>query len=160
VSQKALSQLQRYCAYQDRCHQECRTKLLELGVYGDTLEEILDALIADDYLDEERFAKSYARGKFRMKQWGRIRIVSELKFRKISAYCIKEALKEIDEADYIKTIQELIEKYGRVHPALEGFDLRQKTTQYVIGRGFEGDLVYPLIKEYFEKGFFSNLLIE
>ena len=151
MSQKALSQLQRYCAYQDRCHQECRTKLLELGVYGDALEEILDDLIANDFLDEERFAKSYARGKFRMKQWGRIRIVSELKLRKISAYCIKEALKEIDEADYMQTILDLIEKYGRTHPDLEGFDLRQKTTNYVLSRGFESELVFSETKLYFDR---------
>lgn len=150
MSQKALSQLQRYCAYQDRCHQECRTKLLELGVYGDALEEILDDLIANDFLDEERFAKSYARGKFRMKQWGKIRIVSELKFRKISAYCIKEALKEIDDADYNQTILELVEKYGRTHPDLEGFDLRQKTTNHVLGKGFESELVFGITKTYFD----------
>jgi regulatory protein len=119
-------------------------------VYGDALEEILDDLIANDFLDEERFAKSYARGKFRMKQWGRIRIVSELKFRKISAYCIKEALKEIDDADYTQTMLDLTEKYGRTHPDLEGFDLRVKTTNYVLSKGFEHELVFAITKKYFD----------
>ena len=150
MSQKALSQLQRYCAYQDRCHNECRTKLLELGVYGDTLEEILAQLISEDFLNEERFAKSYTRGKFRIKQWGRIRILSELRFRKISPYCIKEGLKEIDENEYTATINELLAKYGRTHPDLTGFDLRQKATQYVLSKGFEPDLVFPLAKTFFE----------
>ena len=68
---KALQKLQRYCAYQDRCHQEVRAKLLSLGVYGDEMEEIIVSLIEDKFLDEERFARSFARGKFRLKQWGR-----------------------------------------------------------------------------------------
>jgi regulatory protein len=150
LSQKALSQLQRYCAYQDRCHSECRTKLIELGVYGDALEEILGELISEGFLDEERFAKSYARGKFRIKQWGRIRIMSELRFRKISPYCIKAAMTELDETDYLNTITELLAKYGRTHPDLAGFDLRQKATQYVLSKGFEPDLVFPLAKTFFE----------
>ena len=83
----ALAKLQRYCAYQDRCHQEVRTKLIDLGVFGDTLEEIITDLIKDNFLNEERFARSYARGKFRMRKWGRIKIRQELKLRKISDYC-------------------------------------------------------------------------
>jgi regulatory protein len=67
----ALKKLQRYCAYQDRCHQEARRKLLDLGIYGDDLEEIISELISDNFLNEERFARSFARGKFRIKGWGK-----------------------------------------------------------------------------------------
>jgi regulatory protein len=96
----ALLKLQAYCAYQDRCHSEVRSKLLDLGIYGDDLEDIIVALIEDNFLNEERYARSYARGKFRIKQWGRLRIRRELKFRKISDYCIRKAMEEIDENDY------------------------------------------------------------
>ncbi|PSR12320.1 MAG: RecX family transcriptional regulator [Bacteroidetes bacterium] len=144
----ALQKLQRYCAYQDRCHQEVRTKLLELGVYGDTLEEVMAELITERFLDEERFAKSYARGKFRVKKWGRIRIQQELKMRKISAYCIKQGMAEIDEDAYRATLQEIISQkithYGARH---EGFVARQKAAQYALGRGYESSLVWDTLNE-------------
>ena len=111
ISQEdALAKLQRYCAYQDRCHQEVRTKLLNLGIYGDDLEEIMADLISENFLNEERYARSFARGKFRMKKWGRNRIRQELKMRNISAYCLRKAMTEIEEEDYLKTLKEVISK--------------------------------------------------
>ena len=98
--QEALISLQKYCAYQERCHREVRTKLLSLGIYGEHLEEIIGNLIEEDYLNELRFAKTYARGKFRMKAWGRIKIIQSLKQKGITDYCIKEAMKEINIDDY------------------------------------------------------------
>ena len=108
--EEALDKLQRYCAYQDRCHQEVRSKLLDLGIYGEDLEEIIVQLISDNFLNEERFARSYARGKFRIKRWGRNRIWQELQKRQISDYCLRKAMEEIDEAEYQKTLWELLEK--------------------------------------------------
>ena len=100
----ALKKLQRYCAYQDRCHKEVRSKLLDLGVYGDELEAIIAELVTENFLNEERFARSYARGKFRMRQWGKKRIVRELKVRDISEYCIRKALLEIEEDVYYENL--------------------------------------------------------
>ena len=97
--EEALAKIQRYCAYQVRCHQEVRTRLLDMGVYADWLEEIIVQLIEENFLNEERFARSFARGKFRIKQWGRNRIRQELKKRNISAYCIRMAMEEIEEQD-------------------------------------------------------------
>ena len=97
-----LNKLRHYCAYQERCHEEVRTKLLSLKVYGDGLEEIINQLISEDFLNEERFAKAYAGGKFRMKKWGRGKIIQGLKARKISDYCIKQGMSEIPEEDYQK----------------------------------------------------------
>ena len=108
--EQALQKLQRYCAYQDRCHAEVRTKLLSLGIYGDDLEEIIVELIGENYLNEERFARSYARGKFRFKCWGRIRITQELKSRRISDYLIRKALEEIDETEYRQALYDLLDK--------------------------------------------------
>ncbi len=147
----ALLSLQRFCAYQDRCHEEVRSRLKELGVWGDDLEEIVAELIAENFLDEERFAKSYVRGKFRIKNWGRIRIVQELKKRKISEYCIKEGLKEIDETEYLATILKLKEKYANLHLDLNNsankFELQTKTVQYIYSKGFEMDKILAVIKE-------------
>ncbi len=100
---EALQKLQRYCAYQDRCHSEVRSKLLDLGIYGDELEEIIAELITDNFLNEERFARSYARGKFNIKKWGRHRIKQELKRRQITDYCLRKAMEEIEETDYLNT---------------------------------------------------------
>ena len=107
---RALSKLQKYCAYQERCHQEVRSKLIELKIYGDDLEEIIAELISDNFLNEERFAIAYAGGKFRMKKWGKVRIRIELKKRKISDYCIKKAMQEIDEEGYMEGLYKVIEK--------------------------------------------------
>ncbi|MBK8342084.1 MAG: RecX family transcriptional regulator [Bacteroidetes bacterium] len=108
MNDAALNKLRHYCAYQERCHEEVRTKLLSLKIYGEGLEAIINKLIEDDFLNEERFAKAYAGGKFRMKKWGRGKIVQGLKLRKISDYCIKKAMLEIDESDYQKTLAALV----------------------------------------------------
>jgi regulatory protein len=144
----ALKKLQHFCAYQDRCHSEVRTKLIELGVYGDTLEEVMAELIIERFLDEERFARSYCRGKFNMKKWGRMRIRRELKFRKISDYCIKKGLSEIDEEAYRTTLQDILEKkqkdYRRKY---DDYSSRQKAAQYAMGRGYESALIWEILSE-------------
>ena len=106
---EARRKAEKYCAYQDRCHQEVRRKLYDLGLYGEDVDQVMARLIEDRFLDEERFARSYARGKFRMKKWGKQRITRELKSRQVSAYCIKQGLSEIEDAAYAKTLHELLQ---------------------------------------------------
>lgn len=142
----ALVKLQRYCAYQDRCHQEVRSKLLELGVYGDDLEEVMVALIEENFLNEERFARSYARGKFRMKQWGWVRIRQELKRRQISEYCIKAAFSEIDETEYEKTLYQLLSKYKNATKAPNERALRDKCFRHALQRGYESEKIQEVLK--------------
>ncbi|NRB62689.1 MAG: RecX family transcriptional regulator [Saprospiraceae bacterium] len=145
---EALLKLQWYCVYQDRCHQEVRRKGRELGVYADDLEEIITELIQGDFLNEERFARSYARGKFRMKKWGRNRIQQELKYRHISDYCIRMAMQEIDDLDnYNDTIVALIQKKADRTIETNLFKKRAQVAQYVIRKGYEPDLVWKLVKE-------------
>jgi len=143
---EALAKLQRYCAYQDRCHQEVRSKLLDLGIYGDDLEEIIADLIQENFLNEERFARSFARGKFRMKKFGRVWIKRELKQRKVSAYCIRKAMAEIEEGDYQKTLEEVIKKKYKNLKESDDFTRKGKVAKYVINRGFEPKLVWELLK--------------
>lgn len=145
---EALLKLQWYCVYQDRCHQEVRSKGIELGLYGDELEEVISALITENFLNEERFARSYARGKFRMKKWGRDRIRRELKARQISDYCIRKAMEEIDALDtYDQTLREIIgKKQARVREP-NAFRKRAKVAQYAIRRGYEPDLVWRIVRE-------------
>ncbi|CAH1001655.1 Regulatory protein RecX [Neolewinella maritima] len=148
TAEQALEALQHFCAYQDRCHKEAREKLHELGYYGDPAEEVIVELIKDKYLDEERFARNYARGKFRMKRWGRYKIRNELKQRQISAYCIKKAMTEIDESDYFGTLCSELERRNKAekagqHPYLR----RRKLADYMVKRGYESGLVWEAIKE-------------
>lgn len=136
----ALKKLQRYCAYQDRCHQEVRTKLLSLQVYGDDLEQIMAELVSDNFLNEQRFAESYVRGKFRIKKWGRIKIKMELKKRRISDYCIRKGMKEIEEEEYLQTLQTLINKkkadvVGKSNP-------KKAIADFLIRKGYEAELIW------------------
>ncbi|GJM31672.1 MAG: recombinase RecX [Saprospiraceae bacterium] len=146
---EALLKLQRYCAYQDRCHREVRTKLLELGVYGDALEEIIVELIAEKFLDEERYARSYARGKFRIKRWGRNRIKRELKSKGVTEYCIRKGMEEIDETEYIEVLTDILTKKAEALSTKESqaFLRNKKVAQYAMSRGFEGELVWEVLRE-------------
>lgn len=138
--------MQKYCAYQDRCHKEVRSKLFEIGMYGDDLENIIVKLIEEKFLDEQRFATAYAGGKFRLKKWGRIRIQRELKMRQISAYCLKKAMDEITDEDYMETLDALLEKKNRVLRENNIWKRRKKLADYVISKGYESYLVWEAVK--------------
>lgn len=143
----AIKKLEHYCAYQDRCHKEVRQKLKDLGIYGDDLEDIIVHLIQEKFLDEERFAKSFAGGKFRIKQWGRVRILRELKMRNISAYCIKKAMLEIPDEDYINTLESILIKKNKLLRESNSFKRNGKLAQYAVGRGFESYLIWESLKK-------------
>lgn len=143
--QEALILLQKYCAFQERCHSEVRTKLLSLGIYGELLEEIIGQLIEDDFLNELRFAKTYARGKFRMKAWGRIKIIHSLKQKGITDYCIKEALKEINPEDYKESLYVILTQQLEKFPDLSPFERKSKAFRYALSRGYESGIIEELL---------------
>lgn len=147
TKEQALKKLKQYCAYQERCHREVKEKLYALGVWKRDHDEIIATLIEENYLNEERFAIAYAGGKFRIKGWGRIKIKYELKQKQVSEYCIKKALKQIDESNYIDKLTKLaIEKYQSLKG--EQYLIRKKKTiDYLVGRGFELDLINFVISE-------------
>ena len=144
---EARKKLEHYCAYQERCHKEVHQKLKEYKMIPDAIDLIITHLIKENFLNEERFAKSFARGKFNIKKWGRNRIVNELKLREISPYNIKSALKEISEEAYQQTLHELASK--RVSEIRETHVLkkRKKLADYLLYRGWESHLVYDITKE-------------
>ena len=147
TKEQALQKLKHYCGYQERCHSEVKEKLYSLGVWKKDQDEIIAALIEEKYLDEERFAIAFAGGRFRLKQWGRVKIKYELKQKQVSEYSIKKALKLIDEADYLKVLQKLAtEKYAVLKD--EQFLLRKKKTMdYLLGKGFEMELVRGMVEK-------------
>lgn len=143
--QEALSTMQRYCAYQDRCHKEVRTRLLEHQVYGDELEEVIVELISEDFLNEERYARSYARGKFRMKKWGRLKIMRELKFNLISDYCIRKGMSEIDDEDYRNTLEELLTKKQDSYKSNNPYEMRKKLFTFAVNKGYETEVINEVL---------------
>ncbi len=145
MNEVALNKLRHYCAYQERCHEEVRTKLLSLKVYGEALEEIINKLIEDDFLNEERFAIAYAGGKFRMQQWGRGKIISALKARKITPYCINKAMQEISNEEYDKTLRKLVRSGIKKYASGNIFETKTKTARWLIGRGFEAERVWDIV---------------
>ena len=143
---EAHRKLEHYCAYQDRCHQEVRKKLLDLGCYGDDLEEVMAQLVIDNFLNEERFARSYARGKFRIKGWGRYRIKRDLKQKHISEYCIKKAMEELEEFDYDERLVEIILKKNRLVREPDMFKRKGKLAKFVMTKGFETGLIWETLR--------------
>lgn len=144
---EAQQKIFRYCAYQERSHQEVRNKLYEYGLRTDEVNEILSHLITEGFLNEERFAKAYAGGKFRMKQWGRVKIVHELEAKGLTANCIKAGLNEIDEDRYTDTLRDVLEKKSRLLDEANAFIKRDKVAKHAIQKGFEAELVWKEVKE-------------
>ena len=139
----ALQKLQSFCGYQERSLSEVTTKLKDLGIFGDTQEAIIEKLKADNFLNEERFALAYARGKFRIKSWGKVRIRLELHMRKVPDSLIKKAMKEIDtEGGYLETLEKLLR-----YKLIETKGDREKAANYALRRGFESDLVFGKLNE-------------
>lgn len=145
--QEATHKLEQFCAYQERCHKEVEEKLRGMRMIPQAIDQIIVHLIEENYLNEERFAQSFARGKFNIKKWGKNRIVQELKMRRISPYNIKAALKEIDEDIYLETLQSLALKRLSQITETNRLKKRKKIADYLLYRGWESHLVYEKIQE-------------
>ena len=140
--EEAKRAIERYCVYQERCHKEIEKKLREYKMIPEAIQVIVVHLIEHNFLNEERFAQSFARGKFRIKKWGKQRITRELKFRDISQYNIKSAFKEISEDDYLDTFHALAEKKFESITESNKYKKKKKLTDYLLYRGWESSLVF------------------
>jgi regulatory protein len=140
ILQKAAS----YCAYQERTQDEVRQRLRKWNVWGDEADEIIAELISQNYLSEERFAKTFAGGKFRVKNWGRIKIKQELQRRGISKYSLDQGMAEIKDENYVATLKQLLEKKRALLERTESnpLVLKQKLARYALAKGYESDLVW------------------
>lgn len=143
--------LEGYCVYQDRCHKEIETKLKEFILIEEARNQIILHLLEHNFLNEERFSKSFARGKFRIKKWGKQRIVRELKQRDVSAYNIKTALKEIDEDAYLVTVVEITEKRNQLIREPNIYKRKKKLSDFLIRKGYEYDLIFKTIDAVISK---------
>lgn len=147
--QEATQKLMQFCAYRDRSHKEVEEKLKQLRMIPAAREVIILRLLQEDFLNEERFARSFVRGKFRIKKWGRIKIKQELKFREISAPVIRIALTEIEERAYHQTLEDLLQKKTDAVKEVDPFKKRKKLADYLLRKGYESGLVYEKINDLF-----------
>lgn len=144
---EAISKLERYCAYQERCHYEVRSKLLSLKVYGDDLEEVMAHLVSENFLNEERFARSFVRGKHRLKSWGPIKILNELKKRQISDYCIRKGMEEISDEEFYNTLLGLLNKRLGILPIeLSTAIKHNKLFKHAQSKGYRSQQVSSALK--------------
>ena len=142
---EATRALEHFCAYQERCHKEVVDKLYKLKMIAEAQEQIIGHLITEGFLNESRFAQSFARGKFRIKKWGKIRITQELKRKNISAYNIKLGLKEIDDEIYVLTLQDLIQKKQNSIKETDAFKKKKKIVDYLLRQGYEATLIFETL---------------
>lgn len=149
--EQAIKKLEYYCAYQERCHQDVENKLRSMKLSAGFKETVMLHLLENDFLKEERFTKAFARGKFKIKKWGKLRIVSELKARNISEYNISSGLKEISESDYLEAFNELAIKRLSQIKETNVYKKRKKLADYLLYRGWESDLVYNKVMELVKK---------
>ena len=148
---EALAKIYRYCAYQERSHNQVKSKLYEYGLYSNDVNEILSRIITEGFLNEERFAKAFAGGKFRMMKWGKHKIEHQLQAQGLTKKCISIGLKEVDDNDYLKTLKMLISKKAELIREKDLFKKKEKLARYVIGKGYEPELAWEMIKKYFSK---------
>lgn len=145
---EAKKKLEHYCSYQERCHDEVIQKLRALNMIPEAIDAIVFHLIENNFLNEERFAVSFARGKFRIKQWGRRRIINELKARNISKYNIDTALRQIDQDEYINAFNELADKQWESVSERNILKKKKKITDFLLRKGFESSLVMDKISSF------------
>lgn len=145
---EAKRKLEHYCSYQERCHDEVIQKLKSLNMIPEAIDAIIFHLIENNFLNEERFATSFARGKFRIKQWGRRRIINELKARNISKYNIEIALKQFDEDEYLNAFNELADKQWVAVNERNMLKKKKKVADFLLRKGFESSLVMEKITSF------------
>lgn len=145
---QAKQKIEAYCAYQDRCHYEVSNKLSQWGITGEQKEQLIADLVVSRFLDEERFAGNYVSGKFRIKQWGKIKIKQQLKAKFVPEYCIQKALNQIDGDEYYSTLKHLAErKSNELKSERDSWKKKAKIMRYLASKGFEQDLIYEVMAE-------------
>ena len=143
---EALEKMKNFCAYQERSQLEVRQKLYQSSFKGEDAEFVISELIKENFLNEERFALAFAQGKLRIKGWGRIKIKQALKFKRVPDKLIQKALKNLDYDEYEQKLIAVFQKKDRLLTEKDAFKRRYKLQQYLLGRGFESDLIYEVLK--------------
>jgi regulatory protein len=149
-AEEALIKIRHYCSYQERCHVEVQQKLYGFGLFKKDVDYIISNLIENNYLNEERFAIQFAGGKFRINHWGKRKIEYELQQKRVSSYCIKKALKDISEEDYLTTVSKLAETKWKVLKGEHHLTRQAKTHKYLMQKGFEPIVISKALHQIIE----------
>ena len=144
---RIIEKISRYCAFRERCIREVLQKLQEMKVPAEKRSRIISYLEENNFISEARFAGLFARGKFHVNKWGRIKIQSELKNRGIPDDLIRNAMTEIGGEEYLETIRDLILKKQQEIKAGKNLNIREKIITFVTGKGFEFDITARILKE-------------
>ena len=144
---EAYTKITKWCAYQERAQQEVRDKLYDFGLNKEEVEQLLTRIISEGFVNEERFAISFANGKLNQLGWGRIKISYALKAKRVSDYCIKKALKSLDEGKYVQMLEDAYEKRSKIEKEKHPLKRKYKLIAYLSSRGFERDLIEEIIRE-------------
>lgn len=144
---EALALLMKYCAYQDRCHKEVEEKLQKMNMIPAAQEQIIIRLIQEGFLNEERFTRSFVRGKFNLKRWGKLKIKMHLKQKNIPEHLIKIGMQEIDYTNYKEALHDLALKKWHVLGQKQDLKTKQKLIHYLQYKGYESNLVYDEVNE-------------
>ncbi len=151
TSQQAFVKAAKFCAYQERTQAEVRAKLNEYGFWGEEAEAVIARLIEDNFINEERFARTYAGSKFRLKKWGRLKIKQALKQKQLSPYCIKAGMEEITDEDYEATLKEILEKKILQIKTDSPLVIKQKLLNYALSKGYESEWIWSSLNEMLDK---------
>lgn len=151
TAEQALPRARNWCAAQERSHSEARNKFYAWGLKTKDVEQIIAELVSQGFISEERFAKQYAGGKFRIKKWGRLKILNYLKKKNVSQYCINKGIAEIEEKEYKKTLKTLLEKKVKILKEQNPLLKKHKLARYLVGKGYEGELVWEELNLFFEE---------
>ncbi|MEN9332453.1 MAG: hypothetical protein RLZZ94_1543 [Bacteroidota bacterium] len=144
---EAYSKITKWCAYQERAQQEVRDKLYDFGLHKEEVEQLLTRIISEGFVNEERFAISFANGKLNQLGWGRVKIRYALKAKKVSDYCIKKAISSLDEDKYIQILEDAFHKRNKMEKEKHPLKRKYKLMSYLASRGFEQDLIATITKE-------------
>lgn len=148
--EETLFRVRAWCDYQERSQQQVRDKLYSWGLHRDEVERLIAELISDNYLNEERFARAYVSGKFRIKKWGRRKILEGLKPHRLSAYCVRAGMQEISEDEYFETAQSLVTRKASLIMGTDQYKLRIRLYNYLMQKGYEREVIMGAIDRYFK----------
>lgn len=140
-----LLKMQHWCAYQERCQQDARYKLYELGLWKEAVEQIISTLIETNFINEERFATQFVHGKFSIKKWGRVKIKAELKQKNISDYCVKKAMQQINEQEYISVLTKLMSNKRKLITENNPIKRNHKLLNYAASKGYEKEIIMNVL---------------
>lgn len=143
----ALKKAMALCAGREICTTDIKHKLTSWGIEGKDIEEILNKLTREKFIDEERYASAFVKDKFRYNKWGKIKIASALKLKNIPEEIIRRSLEAIDKDTYLEVLRDLITHHRKTIKAKNQYDLKGKLLRFGLSKGFESHLLYDLLNE-------------